>query len=123
MKRPEQSQIDRLPKWAQEYIHNLEHRAKDAVQALHELKDGAPESDLLLERWVDPSDREIIGEPMRLAGSGVEFRVGKRNKITVRLSKGNHTCQWPGESVVVSAGNGNLQVACISGNMIEVKPI
>lgn len=125
MKRPEQEKIDKLPVWAQGYIRDMERREREAVLALDELKMGLPDSNVLIERRLDPTDKNF-GEScwVPVTTDGVRFMVSARREgIEVSLTEYNHNAMWPGQSVFVSAGGGRLQITSHAANLIEVMAI
>lgn len=61
--RPEQDKIDKLPKWAREYINDLENERDAALRSLHKFRDEDTPSNIYTENMVCTNEQENSKAP------------------------------------------------------------
>ena len=99
MNRPEQDKLDKLPKWAQDYINGIERERETAIRALNGYLDGQTESPFYideLERTGEqpgPSHkrRYIQARRMVVNHGGVELTIYLRDKEAIEMQYESRT--------------------------------
>lgn len=116
-------QFAKLPKWAQNYIRDLEMRRDAAIRQLKEVADTQTPSRISFN--TNACTGENSGPTFR-AGYvhphvyEVNFRVGEKEyeTVSVRLTDYSNTSHRPGKSVQISARD--MRMSPVAGNCIEV---
>lgn len=93
MNRPEQDKLDKLPKWAQDYINGIERERETAIRALNEYLDDQTESPFYVDELEctgeqpGPSHkrRYIQARRMVVNHGGVELTIYLRDKEAIEM--------------------------------------
>jgi hypothetical protein len=114
MQRPPQEKLDRIPRYAYEYIEFLERQHAADIKYIAEITVDDNTSNVKVDGHSMRPDRPLP------KNSGVDFYLGKSREKYRDMINVRHKRTSPDELEISSSGAGRLSVSPQSGNVIRV---